>query len=83
MVDDTCYQLDFDSLEEAQCILDVLNSDEIQSLLQSLIFKDAKRVITKSLLMRLDLTQLCRDKGIKIASQRFANGVYHQLSLFD
>lgn len=83
MVDDTCYQLDFDSLEEAQCILDVLNSNEIQSLLQSLVFKDAKRVITKSLLMRLDLTQLCSDKGIIIASQRFANGVCHQLSLFD
>lgn len=83
MVDDTCYQLDFDSLEEAKCILDVLNSDEIQSLLQSLVFKDAKRVVTKSLLMRLDLAQLCRDKGIEIVSQRFANGVCRQLSLFD
>lgn len=83
MVDDTCYQLDFDSLEEAKCILDALNSNEIRSLLQSLVFKDAKRVVTKSLLMRLDLTQLCRDKGTTIASQRFSNGVVQQLSLFD
>lgn len=82
MVDDTCYQLDFDSLEEAKCILDALNTDEICSLLQSLVFKDAKRVITKSLLMRLDLAQLCRDKGTTIASQRFNNGVVQQLSLF-
>ena len=83
MVDDTCYQLDFDSLDEAKCILDALNSKEISSLLQSLIFKDAKRVVTKSLLMRLDLTQLCRDKGATIASQRFNNGATQQLSLFD
>lgn len=83
MVDDTCYQLDFDNLEEAKCILDALNSNEIRSLLQSLVFKDAKRVVTKSLLMRLDLAQLCRDKGITIASQRFSNGVVQQLSLFD
>ena len=83
MVDDTCYQLDFDSLEEAKCILNALNSDEICSLLQSLVFKDAKRVITKSLLMRLDLAQLCRDKGVKIQVQRFDNSACHQLSLFE
>lgn len=82
MVDDTCYQLGFDSQEEAKCILDSLNSEEIRSLLQSLVFKDAKRVITKSLLMRLDLAQVCRDKGMKIESERFDNGVCHQLSLF-
>lgn len=83
MIDDTCYQLDFDSLEEANCILDVLNSKEIGSLLQALVFKDSKRVVTKSLLMRLDLVQLCQDKGITINSQRFNNGVVQQLSLFD
>lgn len=83
MVDDTCYQLDFDSLEEAKCILDALKSNEICSLLQSLVFRDAKRVITKSLLMRLDLAQLCRDKGTTVASQCFNNGAGQQLSLFD
>lgn len=83
MVDDTCYQLDFNNLEEAKCILDALNSNEICSLLQSLVFKDAKRVVTKSLLMRLDLTQLCKDKGITAASPRFNNSVDLQLSLFD
>lgn len=83
MVDDTCYQLDFDSLEEAKCILDALKSNEICSLLQSLVFRDAKRVITKSLLMRLDLAQLCRDKGTTVVSQCFNNGAGQQLSLFD
>lgn len=65
MVDDTCYQLGFDSLEEAMCVYRALNSREIQSLLQSLIFKDAKRVVTKNLLMRLDLMHWCVEKGIK------------------
>ncbi len=83
MVDDTCYQLGFDSLEEAKSILEALNSNEIHSLLQSLAFKDAKRVVTKSLLMRLDLTQLCKDKGVNINSQRFDKGACRQLSLFD
>lgn len=82
MVDDTCYQLDFDNLEEANNILSAINSEEINHLLQSLVFKDAKRVVTKSLLMRLDLVQLSIDKGLKIKTQRFDNGMCHQLSLF-
>lgn len=82
MVDDTCYQLDFESLEEAKCILDALNSDEIHYLLQSLVFKDAKRVVTKSLLMRLDLEQLCREKKMATKSQRLNNRSSLQLTLF-
>lgn len=83
MVDDTCYQLDFDNLDEATYIYDALNSYEIQSLLQSLIFKDAKRVVTKSLLMRLDLARLCREKGLMINHQRYNDSVCQQLSFFD
>lgn len=81
MVDDTCYQLDFDSLEEAQCVLEALNSTEIRSLLQSLVFNDAKRVITKSILMRLDLFRYCLDKGL--LSKQLKPSPYHQLFLFD
>lgn len=83
MVDDTCYQLDFDNLEEAKSIFFALTSDEIQSLIHSLVFNDAKRVVTKNLLMRLDLVQLCRDKDMKINSQRFYNSACNQLSIFD
>ncbi len=83
MVDDTCYQLDFDNKEDAQYIYDAINSNEIQSLLKSLIFKDAKRVITKSLLMRLDLLQVCKGKGIMKEPQCYHNSTYKQLSLFD
>lgn len=83
MVDDTCYQLDFENIEEAKHILDALTSSEIQSLLQSLAFKDSKRVITKSLLMRIDLVRICREKGISINSQRFNDSICSQLSLFE
>ncbi len=83
MVDDTCYQLDFDNTEEAQCIFKALHSNEIQSLLKSLIFMDAKRVITKNLLMRLDISLLCKEKGMNLNNQSSNNGVCCQLSLFD
>lgn len=83
LVDDTCYQLDFNDYEEAKCIYDALNSKEIQSLLHSLIFKDAKRVVTKNLLMRLDVAQLCFDRGLRINSQRFVGNITRQPSLFD
>ena len=83
MVDDTCYQLGFDNLKEAMCIYDALNSAEIQSLLQSLVFKDAKRVVTKNILMRLDLAQLCRDNGMEIPVIPDNRPACHQLSLFD
>lgn len=83
MADDTCYQLGFDNYEEAKCIYDALNSNEIQSLLRSLIFKDAKRVVTKSLLMRLDLVQFCKDNEVIIPTQRSDCHYGRQLSLFD
>lgn len=83
IVDDTCYQLDFDNLDEAQSVLKILHSNEIQSLLKSLIFMDAKRVVTKSLLMRLDILQLCRAKGLNINDSFSNKSSCRQLSLFD
>lgn len=81
IVDDTCYQLAFDNFEEAKCVYDALNSSEIQSLLKSLIFRDAKRVVTKAVLMRLDITQLCEDNNWKISSKNSDSPL--QLSFFD
>ncbi len=83
MVDDTCYQLDFDSKKEAENIYRALQSDEIQSLLASITFLDAKRVVTKNILMRLNLVELCRQKGIILDSDRFNSPVISQASLFD
>lgn len=69
MVDDTCYQLDFDDIGEANAVYAAVQSEEIQSLLGSLVFKDAKRVITKGILARLNLERLCLDKGISLKSR--------------
>lgn len=79
IVDDTCYQLGFDNREEAECTLRALQSPEIRSLLHSLVFPDAKRVVTKGLLMRLDVDSYCREHGDDLL-RRFR---LHAPSLFD
>lgn len=60
MLDDTCYLLGFDSQKEAHVTLQLLNSPPVQAFIRSLLFVDAKRVVNKDLLMRIDLTQIAR-----------------------
>ena len=55
LLDDTCYFIGFETLEEATNIQNLLNKNETQEFLKSFIFTDAKRVITKDLLMRIGL----------------------------
>lgn len=55
MLDDTCYFIGFDSLEKAQITQKILNSELVQKFLKAIIFPDAKRSITKDILMRIDL----------------------------
>jgi len=75
MLDDTCYFLGFDSLAEAICVYDLLNDDRIQNLLNSLVFWEGKRVITKEILMRLDYGKLL-SKKLKESSSIFPyNGI--------
>lgn len=83
MVDDTCYQLDFDDLNEAQSVYAALQSEEIRSLLESLVFTDAKRVVTKGILMRLDLQRWCREKGCLVRERDEKGSESRQLSLFE
>jgi len=54
MLDDTCYFIGFDTLEDALITQYLLNKTETQEFIQSFMFNDAKRVITKDLLMRID-----------------------------
>ena len=56
MLDDTCYFLGFDDIAEAIFTLAALNHETTRSLLQVITFGDAKRVYTKDVLMRIDLT---------------------------
>ena len=60
MLDDTCYFIGFDTLIEAEITRVLLNNDITQNFIQSIVFKDAKRMITKDLLMRIDLLEIIK-----------------------
>lgn len=56
--DDTCYFLSFDDLADAAVVCAILRSAQARTLIESLVFWDSKRPITKKLLQRLDLRTL-------------------------
>ena len=58
MLDDTCYFIGFDSLEQAEYIWRLLNTEIVSNFLKNISFKDAKRMITKEVLMRIDLKKV-------------------------
>ncbi len=60
--DDTCYLVGFNNLDEARYIYSLLIDTSVNDFIQSVSFHDAKRIITKELLMRINLR--------KISSQR-------------
>lgn len=60
LVDDTCYLIGFSNEEDARITQKILNSYLIQELIQTLMFSDAKRVINKELLMRLDILEAAK-----------------------
>lgn len=84
MLDDTCYFIGFDTLEQAEYIWNLLNTNIVENLLKSISFSDAKRMITKDILMRIDLKKLAKIKGDKTC---FWNNIEKcqkfQLSLFN
>ena len=65
MLDDTCYFIGFDTLEQAEYVWDLLNSVFVTDFLKSISFKDSKRMITKEVLMRIDLRRVAILKGEK------------------
>jgi hypothetical protein len=60
MLDDTCYFIGFDKKSLAQIALFLLNHEQTQQFLKAIIFPDAKRCITKEMLMRIDFAKLIR-----------------------
>jgi hypothetical protein len=58
MLDDTCYFLPCRTAEQAALATALLNDSMTLGLLRSLVFRDAKRPITKAILQRLDLAAL-------------------------
>jgi len=61
MLDDTCYFVGFDTMIEAEITRVLLNKEITQNFIQSIAFKDAKRMITKDLLMRIDLNEIVKN----------------------
>lgn len=66
MLDDTCYFIGFEKIDEAVAIFTLLNSEDVQSFLRSVAFSDAKRMINKEILMRIDL-----EKAYYLANKDF------------
>ena len=58
MLDDTCYFLAFDDEQEAREAWRALSGERAQKVLAGLVFWEAKRPITKDVLMRLELGRL-------------------------
>jgi len=58
MLDDTCYYLSFNSLNDAFFTWCLLNRDEVKNFLSSVVFLDSKRPYTKEILMRIDIVKL-------------------------
>jgi hypothetical protein len=58
VLDDTCYFLACESAEHASLVLALLESQPCRALLDSLVFTDSKRPVTKKLLQRIDLLAL-------------------------
>lgn len=69
--DDTCYQLGFDNEQDAQMVLSVLSSLLVKEFLDSISFSDSKRMITKDLLMRINLIKAERE--VEMSSNYFSN----------
>lgn len=60
MVDDTCYLLGFQNKVYAKLTLFILKSDIVKRFIRNLCFMDAKRIVNRELLMRINLYQLSK-----------------------
>jgi hypothetical protein len=75
VLDDTCYFLPFADPTEAALVTAMLSSDECVALIESMVFWDSKRPITKKLLARIDLNQLpvdadlVKERAVELAAE--------------
>lgn len=60
MVDDTCYAIGFENIDDAERTMQMLNSNNVSAFIKSVSFEDSKRVISKDLLMRIDLNKIAQ-----------------------
>ena len=79
LCDDTSYFLPCDSPVQAAIVVELLSSEPARNLLKSLVFVDAKRVVTKKLLQRIDLRAIL--SRAREATLKRAEGTYDGLTL--
>jgi len=79
-LDDTCYFIGFDKLAYAVYTYIILNHKITQDFLNSIIFFDSKRPITKDILMRIDLLKIA-DKIQFTGVSEFYNNELKQLDI--
>jgi len=70
VLDDTCYFLGFDTMEQAEFIHRLVSSDTIRRFIESIVFLDDKRPITASLLNRINLEKAAQIENISFCYQR-------------
>ncbi|MCA9998340.1 MAG: hypothetical protein KDE56_21405 [Anaerolineales bacterium] len=63
VLDDTCYFLAAESFEEASLLACLLNSEPAREFFEALIFWEAKRPITATILNKLDLEAVAKQLG--------------------
>ena len=73
MLDDTCYSVSCRSIDEAEFIIELLNSEEAKILLESMIFWTNKRPITAELLKRLHIGKFAAHLGRTDEYEQFVN----------
>jgi len=61
VLDDTCYMIGFSDLKKAIIVAYLLNSEEVFTFLKAITFQDAKRVYSKSTLMRINLAEVLKN----------------------
>jgi hypothetical protein len=79
VLDDTCYFIPLDSLEEARIVNTLLNHTIAREFYNSFIHWDAKRPITKQILQYLDLQKLRAELGSEIITELVQKN-YHDFS---
>ncbi|MBN2152191.1 MAG: SAM-dependent methyltransferase, partial [Candidatus Lokiarchaeota archaeon] len=79
MLDDTCYYLAFDGLEDAVCALAALNSPPACAFLGAITFRDGKRVYTKEALSRVNLAPLLGQPGFEARLARTLSAISPKL----
>lgn len=68
--DDTCYMVGFDRHEDALNALEILENPIVSEFMQSISFNDSKRVVTKDLLMRINLHRVDTVKRVFALDQQ-------------